>query len=83
MLPAFDQYVLGPGTRAEEILATSRRSEVSRAAGWISPVVIGGGPIAGTWELNGDEVRVRLFEEAGPISASALDAEVARIEELI
>jgi hypothetical protein len=46
-------------------------------------VVLAGGAVAGTWELDGDRVKVRLFEEAGPISASALDAEVARIEELI
>ncbi len=83
LLPAFDQYVLGPGTKAEELLAVSRRAEVSRAAGWISPVVIAGGAVAGTWELTGDTVNVRLFEEAGPISASALEDEVARIEELL
>jgi Winged helix DNA-binding domain len=83
LLPAFDQYVLGPGTKAVEILAASRRAEVSRTAGWISPIVVAGGKIAGTWESNGDKVEVRLFEEAGPVLKSALDAEIARIEKLI
>jgi hypothetical protein len=81
LLPGFDQYVLGPGTKAEEIIAPSRRAEVSRTAGWISPVVVAGGRVAGTWKVDGRTVQVRLFEEAGPIPGPALDAEVARIEE--
>jgi Winged helix DNA-binding domain len=83
LLPSFDQYVLGPGTKAEEIIAPSRRAEVSRAAGWISPVIVAGGRVAGTWEADGGTVQVQLFEEAGPIGRAALDAEVARIEELL
>jgi hypothetical protein len=83
LLPAFDQYVLGPGTKAEEIIAPSRRTEVSRTAGWISPVVVAGGLIAGIWAVDGQTVQVRLFDEAGPVPGPALDAEVARIEELL
>lgn len=83
LLPAFDQYVLGPGTKAQEIIAASRRAEVSRKAGWISPVVVAEGRVAGTWEISGDAVQVRLFEEAGPISGDALDAEIARIQALM
>lgn len=47
LLPSFDQYVLGPGAKAEEIIAPARRAEVSRAAGWMSPVVVAGGRVAG------------------------------------
>lgn len=83
LLPAFDQYVLGPGTKAEEIIAPSRRAEVSRTAGWISPVVVAGGGVAGTWEIDDRKPQVRLFEEADPIPGPALDAEIARIEELL
>jgi hypothetical protein len=83
LLPGFDQYVLGPGTGAEEIIAPSRRAEVSRKAGWISPVVVAGGTVAGTWEVDGGKVQVTLFDEAGPIPGPALDAEVARIEALL
>lgn len=83
LLPAFDQYVLGPGTKAEEIIAASRRAEVSRAGGRISPVVLAGGRVAGTWEVKGKTVQVRLFDEAGSISSDALDAEIARTEALI
>ncbi|HEX8051651.1 MAG TPA: crosslink repair DNA glycosylase YcaQ family protein [Thermoleophilaceae bacterium] len=83
LLPGFDQYVLGPGTRAEEIIAPSHRADVSRAAGWISPVVVAGGRVVGTWEADGRTVRVRLFEDAGPVAGDALDAEVARAEALL
>jgi Winged helix DNA-binding domain len=83
LLPAFDQYVLGPGTKAEEIIAPPRRAEVSRTAGWISPVVVAGGGVVGTWEIDDRKPQVRLFEEADPIRGPALDAEIARIEELL
>lgn len=83
LLPAFDQYVLGPGTKAEEIISPSRRAEVSRTAGWISPAVVAGGRVAGTWEVDGGAVCVRLFEEEGPVPGPALEAEIARIEGLL
>jgi hypothetical protein len=83
LLPGFDQYVLGPGTKAEEIIDPSRRAEVSRKAGWISPVIVARGKVAGTWEADGRTLQVRLFEDADPIPRPALDAEVARIEELL
>jgi hypothetical protein len=83
LLPGFDQYVLGPGTNAREIIAPSRRAEVSRAAGWISPVVIAGGTVAGTWKADGTTIALRLFEEAGALPRRALEAEVARVERLL
>ena len=75
--------MLGPGTKAEEIIAPARRAEVSRTAGWISPVVVAQGRVVGTWDVDGRKVQVRLVEDAGPIRRAALDAEVARIEELL
>lgn len=83
LLPGFDQYVLGPGTNAEEIIASHHRAEVSRTAGQISPVVVAAGRVAGTWERDGRAVQVRLFEDAGGIPRTALDSEVARIEKLL
>jgi len=80
LLPAFDQFVLGPGTKDEQIIAPHRRAEISRAAGWISPVVVAGGRVAGVWERGGTGVTVTLFPEAGEVPATELAAEVARIE---
>lgn len=89
LLPAFDQYVLGPGTAATEILASERRAEVSRAAGWISPVVIAAGRVAGVWDRDGREIDVRLFDDAdggdgnGGPPAGALDAAIERMRDVV
>lgn len=50
LLPGFDQYVLGPGTGAMEVIPRQWRALVSRQAGWISPVVVHGGRVVGVWE---------------------------------
>ncbi|QBI54023.1 DNA glycosylase AlkZ-like family protein [Streptomonospora litoralis] len=79
LLGAFDQYVLGPGTKDTGMLDAQHRAQVSRQAGWISPVVVAGGRIAGVWETVDDELRVRLFPGAEPPERAALEAEAARL----
>ncbi|GAA1001360.1 winged helix DNA-binding domain-containing protein [Acrocarpospora macrocephala] len=79
LLPAFDQYVLGPGTKNPQIIAPERRDHVSKAAGWISPVVIAGGRVVGTWTTDGESLDVILFTEAGPVSKQAIEKEAARL----
>jgi hypothetical protein len=83
LLPGFDQYVLGPGTGEGHVVPTSRRAAVSRQAGWISPVVIAGGAVSGTWELDGERVRVAWFGEAGRPPGPALQAELARLSSIL
>jgi hypothetical protein len=56
---------------------------VSRQAGWISPVVVAGGLVSGTWELDGERVRVAWFGEAGRPPRAALNSEVARLGSII
>ena len=65
LLPGFDQFVLGPGTKDAHVTPTARRGDVSRTAGWISPVVVSGGVVSGTWELDGADLRIAWFKEAG------------------
>lgn len=79
LLPGFDQYVLGPGTGDVRIVAAHRRAEVSKPAGWISPVVVAGGRVAGTWALDGDELAATIFDEAGSVSPDELESEATRI----
>jgi hypothetical protein len=79
LLPAFDQYVLAPGTKDRHLLDAARRGDVSRAAGWIAPVVLVAGRIGGTWEVADGLVRVALFAETPPIDDSALLAEAAHL----
>jgi hypothetical protein len=83
LLPGFDQYVLGPGTADGHVVPTSRRRAVSRQSGWISPVVVVGGVVSGTWELDGDHVRVGWFGEAGTPPRKALRAEVDRMSSIL
>ncbi len=78
LLPGFDQYVLGPGTGEGRVVPPARRRAVSRQSGWISPVVLVGGVVTGTWHLGRDEIRVEAFPEVGAIPKNALHAEVER-----
>jgi hypothetical protein len=78
LLPAFDQYVLGPGTKDIHVLTAARRSAVSRAAGWIAPVVVRDGRVVGTWEA-ADVVRVAIFSEEQPVDEPAIRADAAHL----
>jgi len=48
LLPNFDPYLMGHGNR-DHLFDAMHRSKVSRAAGWISPVVLADGRVLGTW----------------------------------
>jgi len=80
LLPAFDQYVLGPGTKDSMIIDPGRRAAISRTAGWIAPVLLAGGRVAGTWELNGARIDVSLFPEAPAVTEADLAAEARWLE---
>jgi hypothetical protein len=79
LLGGFDQWVLGPGTDDPHVIAPARRTAVSRQSGWIAPIVVAGGVVAGTWELDGDAVRVAWFGEAGAPRRGDLAREVKRL----
>jgi hypothetical protein len=82
LLPAFDQYVLGAGTADAHVVPQSRRPHIKQS-GWIAPVVVAGGAVSGTWRLQGDEVRVAWFSEAGKPPRRALKAEVVRLASIL
>lgn len=73
LLPAFDQYVIAVN---RDLIPAEHRAEVSRTAGWISPVVLYGGRIAGVWNLDNGRVSVDPFEK---IPRRALNAEIDRL----
>ncbi|HEX2194260.1 MAG TPA: winged helix DNA-binding domain-containing protein [Candidatus Limnocylindria bacterium] len=83
LVPGFDQWVLGLGTNDPHVVPPARRSAVSRQSGWISPAVLAGGVVSGTWQLEGDTVRVEWFLEAGSAPNAALDEEVARLSRIV
>ena len=74
---------LGAGTADGHVVPAARRAAVSKQSGWIAPVVVAGGSVRGTWELDGDEVRVAWFAEAGRRPRKALEAEVARLSSIL
>jgi uncharacterized protein YcaQ len=49
LLPGFDPYVLAPLSHRAHTIPDGRVDAVSRAAGWISPVLLVDGRVAGTW----------------------------------
>ena len=83
LLGGFDQWVLGPGTQDTSVLAANRRSAVSKTAGWIAPIVVVGGVVKGTWELDRKVVRVAWFSEAGSVPTAGLGEEVARLAKVL
>jgi hypothetical protein len=83
LLPGFDQYVMGPGTGDGHVVPKARRGAVSRQSGWIAPVVVAGGAVSGTWEFDGEGVRVSWFKEAGKPPRAALKKEVERLSSIL
>ena len=82
LLGGFDQYVLAPGTGDSHVVPAKRRPLVSKQSGWISPVVVSGGVVSGTWELKDDRVLVAWFKEAA-LPRRLLDDEMARLAEIL
>ena len=59
LLPGFDPYVVGTLAQLKHLLPAGERAAVSRASGWISPVLVDGGRIVGTWS---QEIRARRLQ---------------------
>ncbi|MBB6547756.1 winged helix DNA-binding domain-containing protein [Nonomuraea rubra] len=80
LLPGFDQYILGAPRDLAPLLPPELKARVSRQAGWISPVVVHEGRVAGVWEAKGGDLAVEL---AAPVPRAPLDAAVSRMRELL
>lgn len=83
LVGGFDQWVLGPGTADTHVIPAGRRRAVSKQSGWIAPLVIVGGVVGGTWELEGDTVKIGWFSEVAQPSPVRLDAEVGRLGRIV
>ena len=62
LLPAFDQYILGASCHTDRLLPGNLRVRVYRPQGWISPVLLVNGKMAGVWrhEIKGSRVEVTI-----------------------
>lgn len=83
LLPAFDPYVIGAPRDQASILAAELKARVYRPQGWISPVVLVDGRIAGIWkhEKKGTriEVAVDLFEKVPAWARRKVERETERL----
>jgi Winged helix DNA-binding domain len=79
LLPAYDQWVLGPGTADGHIVPSGRRAVVSRG----DNLLIVGGVVSGTWRLIDDEVVVASFPEAVRPDEETLAGEVSRLATIL
>lgn len=79
LLPGFDQYVLAPGTGDDNVVPKEHRADVSRAAGWIAPVVVAGGRVVGTWHADDGAPRTELWQGNRATPAAKLAAEIERV----
>jgi hypothetical protein len=83
LLPGFDPYVVGALRQLDRLVPTpAHKRAVSRTSGWISPVLLDGGRIAGTWtqESTGGRLAVTIAP-FGPLRRglqAAAEAEAAR-----
>lgn len=69
LLGPFDPYVLGAGTADPDLVPPGHRRDVSRAAGWIAPVVVDDGRVVGTWDADDDRLTVAPFDGTVPVPA--------------
>jgi hypothetical protein len=66
LLPFFDHYLLTHHTGREHLVALEHKPKVFRVAGWVSPVVLIRGRVAGIWDLSKEVVTLTEFR---PLSA--------------
>ena len=62
LLPAFDHYTVAAPRDRDPVLPTDRRARVYRPQGWLSPVLLVDGRMAGVWshERRGDRLAVAI-----------------------
>jgi hypothetical protein len=79
LLPAYDQWVLGPGTADPHVVPPASRAAVSRGA----HMVVVGGVVRGTWSLRDETVEIAWFPGSKPTPADRIDEEVARLSAIL
>jgi uncharacterized protein YcaQ len=83
LLPAFDHYVVAAPRDAEAVLAAEHRARVYRPQGWLSPVLLVDGRMAGVWshEAGGDRVAISVepFAPVGSEVRAGVEAEARRL----
>lgn len=81
LLPGFDQYTIAATLHADQLLPAGARARVYRPQGWISPVLLVEGRMAGVWrhERRGTALRVGI-EPFGRLPRAARAAAASEVE---
>jgi len=82
LLPFFDSFLSGQKDKGH-LVETKHYGRVYRPQGWLSPVVLVDGRVAGTWkhERKGDRLSVRV-EPFGPLPPEVRDQIAAAVQDL-
>jgi hypothetical protein len=87
LLPGFDPYVVGALGGLDRLLPGPFGALVSRASGWISPTLLAGGRLLGTWrhQQRGGTVSIRVepFTKLPPAVRAAAEAHAATVAALL
>ena len=87
LVPAFDQYVVASTRQADNLLPGKLRACVYRPQGWLSPVVLVDGQMAGVWkhERKGTRLTVTLepFTKLPKWAVTAAEDEAERLGEFL
>jgi hypothetical protein len=79
LLPAYDQWVLGPGTADEGVVPQEHRQVVTRGAG----LLLHAGRVAGTWKLNRNQLHFSWLPQQAPLQRELIAHEANRLSELL
>ena len=86
LVGGFDPLIVGAGLR-DQLLPPAHLKRVSRTAGWISPVVLRGGVVAGVWDSrrtgNGLSIVIEPFGRPTAARRGAMEAAAERIGEAL
>jgi hypothetical protein len=80
LLPHFDPYTIAVARHSDALLPAAYKGQVYRPQGWISPVVLVDGRIAGVWERSGVvTITLDLFEPKSQAMLHGFEAEANRL----
>ena len=83
LLPAFDQFVIVSTRQADNLLPGPFRSRIYRPQGWISPVLLVGGQMAGVWKHERKGTRLTVtFEPFAKLAKWAVNTAEAEAADL-
>lgn len=87
LLPFFDPYTIAVARHSQVLLDDAHKARVYRAQGWISPVVLVDGRIAGVWELDRQRTRtvvaIELFDSPSAEAKAGIEAEATRLDPFV